>query len=422
MTYIIDFPRGILGTDGDQYDLTFDPSKGGTRFSNAFGKTNDVTGFNVENDESGPGKLVSGDYVAPIVNGQPIEATYIGSAKIDFEPVGNTVDQGSMTGFKVNIDILPFKASVIQTASGELKLMTPEDFNKDDLPILVTFSFNGEPVTVETTLANLGSDMVNAATEAGMENLDDIINHIWLKEDSYKADAGTARPVAPLTVNSDDDLDLDPNDITLVPCFTRGTLIATVKGLVAIENLTEGDLVLTKDHGPQPVRWIGSTALSAGKLQRAEHLRPIRISAGSLGAGLPEADLTVSPQHRVLLRSRIAEKLFGAPEVLVAAKQLLQVEGIDIVDDLTAVEYFHILFDQHEVLFSNGAETESLFTGPVAPASISEEAKAEIFELFPELMDRSYKPSAARVLLSGRQARKLVVRHIQNGKPLVAAA
>ncbi|WP_245615622.1 Hint domain-containing protein [Paenirhodobacter enshiensis] len=208
-------------------------------------------------------------------------------------------------------------------------------------------------------------------------------------------------------------------------CFTRGTLIATVRGEVAIEDLTEGDLVLTSDHGPQPLRWIGSVVVSARRLERVDKLRPIRISAGALGTApdgtaLPRTDLTVSPQHRILVRSHIAERMFGQPEVLVAARQLLQIPGIDTDGAAQPVEYFHLLFDRHEVIVANGAETESLYTGPEALKLISQAARAEILTLFPELATRDYAPSAARVLVSGRQARKLAVRHIQNRKPLVA--
>lgn len=56
--------------------------------------------------------------------------------------------------------------------------------------------------------------------------------------------------------------------------------------------------------------------------------------------------------------------MFGTDEVLVAAKQLLQLDGIDIATDVERVDYYHILFDRHEVMILNGAETESLYTGP----------------------------------------------------------
>src|SRR5690606_24870473 len=114
-------------------------------------------------------------------------------------------------------------------------------------------------------------------------------------------------------------------------------------------------------------------------------LRPIRIRAGALGNGTPSSDLVLSPQHRVLVRSRIAQKMFGATEVLVAARQLLLLDGIDIATDLTEVEYFHMLFDRHEVVISNGALTESLYTGAQALQAVGKAARDEIFTLFPQL-------------------------------------
>lgn len=97
------------------------------------------------------------------------------------------------------------------------------------------------------------------------------------------------------------------------------------------------------DNGYQPVRWIGARQLTAAELADGPHLRPIRIRAGALGAGYPETDLTVSPQHRILLRSKVAQRMFGTSEVLVAAKQLLAVTGVDICNDAQGVEYWHFL-------------------------------------------------------------------------------
>lgn len=203
-----------------------------------------------------------------------------------------------------------------------------------------------------------------------------------------------------------------------MPCFARGTLIETDRGPVLIEELAEGDLVVTRDNGLQPIRWIGSRRLAGAEL--ADNLRPIRIRRHALGTGIPARDLLVSPQHRVLVRSKIAQKMFGTNEVLVAAKQLCQIDGIDIADDLAEVEYFHMLFDRHEVVISNGAETESLFTGPEALKAVGPQAREEILTIFPELADRDYAPVAARPLASGRMGRKLAVRHAQNHKALVS--
>ena len=203
-----------------------------------------------------------------------------------------------------------------------------------------------------------------------------------------------------------------------VPCFDAATLIETDRGPVRAGDLRPGDLVRTRDAGFQPVRWVGQRRLGAADLDRAPNLRPIRIRAGALGAGTPAADLVVSPQHRVLVRSRIAQKMFGTDEILVAAKQLCQLDGIDIAHDLDAVTYVHFLFDAHQVVFSNGAETESLYTGAEALKSVGAAAREEILALFPAL--RAGEAAVpARLLASGRMARKLAVRHSENRKPLV---
>ncbi|WCR15846.1 Hint domain-containing protein (plasmid) [Paracoccus seriniphilus] len=212
-----------------------------------------------------------------------------------------------------------------------------------------------------------------------------------------------------------DGIDLEAS----VVCFASGTMILTDNAQQAVETLQPGDLVMTRDRGAQPIRWIGSVMLDAATLQDNPNLRPIRIDAGALGNGTPANDLLVSPQHRVLVRSRIAQRMFGTDEVLVAARQLLKLDGVGVAEDLAEVEYVHFLFDRHEVVFSNGAETESLYTGAQAMKSVGPAARAEILSLFPELRDREQAPESARNFPSGRLARKLVARHRQNGKPLV---
>lgn len=209
------------------------------------------------------------------------------------------------------------------------------------------------------------------------------------------------------------------HETTRVVCFGADALIETDRGPDPAGRLAVGDLVHTRDAGLQPIRWIGSSRLSAAQLAANPRLRPIRIRAGALGDGLPSTDLVVSPQHRVLVRSRIAQKMFGTDEVLVAAKQLCQLDGIDIAEDLDSVTYVHFLFDDHQIVFSNGAETESLFTGDVALNSVGPAALEEILTLFPELRTGAV-PAPARVLASGRMGRKMATRHLQNQRALVS--
>ncbi|MFO1140216.1 MAG: Hint domain-containing protein [Paracoccus sp. (in: a-proteobacteria)] len=208
------------------------------------------------------------------------------------------------------------------------------------------------------------------------------------------------------------------NENTLVVCFAAGTLILTQQGERPVEDLAPGDLVQTRDHGLQPIRWAGKRVLSPAELAANPKLRPIRIRKGALGRGLPAADLVVSPQHRVLVRSRIAQRMFGADEVLVAAKQLCQIDGIEVAEDMASVAYHHIMFDRHEVVISNGAETESLFTGPEALKAVGAVALTEILTLFPELANENHRPEAARTIAIGRRARQMAERHARHAMTL----
>jgi len=197
----------------------------------------------------------------------------------------------------------------------------------------------------------------------------------------------------------------------LIICFTVGTIIDTVSGPKLVENLAPGDLIRTKDHGYQPLRWMGTKTLSALDLLLNPQLRPIRISAGALGHKIPATDLTVSPQHRILLRSDIISSTLGHGEVLVPAKKLLDIPGVGIDSNVSEVTYVHLLLDRHEVIFANGTETESLFTGPEALKAIPEASRQEVKELFPELVMPDYVVHPARPLPKGRQLKDALLLH-----------
>ncbi len=202
---------------------------------------------------------------------------------------------------------------------------------------------------------------------------------------------------------------------TFVPCFTEGTLIEAEGGPVPVESLLVGDLVQSRDNGLVPIRWIGQVQVPA----RGD-LAPVQIRAGSFGQDLPLRDLVVSPQHRMLLNSRIAKRMFDCDEVLVAAKKLLDYPGISRVPDGGDVTYIHLLFDQHEIIFAEGAPTESLLLGEQVLTTLNPDAAEELERLFPELYARPAVP--ARLVPKGRQVRRLLDRHERNGKPLLLCA
>ncbi|MCG7494130.1 Hint domain-containing protein [Thalassobius sp. Cn5-15] len=180
--------------------------------------------------------------------------------------------------------------------------------------------------------------------------------------------------------------------VNQVPCFVEGTRVKTPAGEVAVEHLEVGHLVLTKDDGAQPVRWIGSRTVAA-----EGDFAPIHIRRGTFGE---HGDLWVSPLHRVMLSDPRSELLFGEAEVLVAAKELVdgrnvrQVAGGDVT-------YVHLMFDRHQILWSEGLETESFLPGPQMASAMEQDIMQEICALFPELdpaTGEGYGPTARKTL------------------------
>lgn len=185
---------------------------------------------------------------------------------------------------------------------------------------------------------------------------------------------------------------LDPEDRLPVICFTAGTLIATARGAIRVEALQVGDLVVTRDHGVQPVRWIGLRKVPATGVHA-----PIRIRPAGL-RGL-ERDLLVSPQHRLLIRGPRVEMLFATSEILVAAQYLIDGRTITREEGGT-VTYVHFLCDQHEIVHAHGALTESFHPGSAGLKALTGPAREEIFALFPELRSHhaGYGRTARRCL------------------------
>jgi Ca2+-binding RTX toxin-like protein len=210
-------------------------------------------------------------------------------------------------------------------------------------------------------------------------------------------------------------------DTAMVVCFVQGTLIATADGVIPVEDLKVGDLIQTLDSGQQPLRWVGQRHLDARELTENSNLRPIRIHKNVVSAGNGVGDLVVSPQHRILVASKVAQRMFGNTEVLVPAKQLLAIEGVEIADDLEDVTYFHILFDQHEIVYANGVPSESLYLGHVALRSLTPVGREEIRALFPEVASSTFMPTLCRPIIPNKRARQLAQRLASNGKPLLDA-
>jgi Ca2+-binding RTX toxin-like protein len=194
----------------------------------------------------------------------------------------------------------------------------------------------------------------------------------------------------------------------IFPCFTPGTLIATARGDVPVEALVPGDLVLTRDNGLQPLRWVGRRDLSLLDLMADPNLQPVRIEPDALDGAGPDRPMLVSPQHRLLVEGARAELLFGEAEVLVAAKHLLGQAGVSRVLPTDGISYIHILFDQHEIVQSDGIWTESFQPAERMLSAMEAEVRAEVLALFPALAQAKGQVTSARPSLKAHEARVLL--------------
>ena len=400
MPFTTQLPNGAISLDGNGLPVV------DTNFLsvlNTLGPSTEFTDYNVPGDQ-GPTTLTNGDEFN-IVNDDGAgtisnvdSGTYLG----DFTLSTANVSANLLGLAGVTVSLNPIQGELYQDENDNFFMISDQPLTEDHI---------GITIEVDTILGGVTSIDLN---------LSDSLDDVPVVGDAVAPLVQQLLDTAAVTFEVDTNGTLTFNDTDLI-CFTSGTLIKSIRGEVPVEDLKLGDEVLTLDRGYQTIRWIGSRNLSATQLTIYPKMRPIRICAGALGVNQPERELLVSPQHRILVRSIIAERMFGQSEVLVAAKQLLEMDGVEIAEDVTSVTYWHFMFEAHQVVFANGAATESLYTGSEALKAVGNAARQEILALFPELdKEDLHVAQPARILVPGRRGRRLAERVMRNKKTLVA--
>ncbi len=144
--------------------------------------------------------------------------------------------------------------------------------------------------------------------------------------------------------------------LTLVPCFTPGTLIETDQGPRAIERLRVGDRVVTRTGACKPIVWVGERHYSAAVVAVERQLRPVRFAAGAMGRGRPSRPLTVSPQHGIWLPTAQGPRLAPAAALVNGGR----IERVNAGADLT---YMHIALEDHDAIWAEDIAVETFLPG-----------------------------------------------------------
>ena len=191
-----------------------------------------------------------------------------------------------------------------------------------------------------------------------------------------------------------------------VICFTPSTLIRTPGGDRRVEDLVPGDLVLTRDAGPQEIRWISGQYISGARLHAMPHLRPVRLRNDALGLGRPEGDLLVSPDHKVLVSGPRAQDMYNCDEVLVAAKDMVNDLNIIVDHGVRDLRYIHLMFERHQILWAAGVPCESYHPADADLRKLDPLDRAQLGKIASDVLSDpySYGPHARRSLSKAEAA------------------
>ncbi|MHC0052206.1 Hint domain-containing protein [Actibacterium sp. D379-3] len=310
----------------------------------------------------------------------PVNAGEVNSIRIGIADVGDSSYDSNLliAGDSVQTAVIA-NLDEMDIAPGGTKVLDVLENDTNSGPGTLTIThINGVPVSAGDSVTLTTGQVITLNADGTFDVTTDLDEEEVSFTYTVENDTGTS-DVGFVTVNT-------------VPCFVAGTLILTDRGKIPVEDLEPGDMVMTLDDGPQPLRWTGRRAVAA-----KGRMAPIRILANTFGN---HDTLLVSPQHRVLLRDGLAELLFGAGEVLVAAKDLVNDRSVRVQEG-GSVDYVHLLFDRHQIIWSAGLTTESFLPGPQTTKVFEHDIVAEICAIFPELdpdTGKGYSPAARRTL------------------------
>ncbi|ATX66557.1 Hint domain-containing protein [Roseinatronobacter bogoriensis] len=165
-------------------------------------------------------------------------------------------------------------------------------------------------------------------------------------------------------------------------CFGAGARVTMGDGsLCPVETLEAGMEVRTRDHGAQALRWIGQVTLRAHG-----PFAPVTFTPGTLGN---LGALTLGPLQRIFLYQRGQDRLGSRAEVLIQAQSL--VDGRKVLQrEGGFVTYYHLVFDDHQILYVEGIPVESMLVSRATVARLPEMLAQDLSERFPHLNQHAH--------------------------------
>jgi len=178
--------------------------------------------------------------------------------------------------------------------------------------------------------------------------------------------------------------------------LVEGANVRTPCGPRRIEMVRPGDLIVTRSGGLQPVRLIWKRTVTQDMMRQNPGLAPIRLKSRAVGPMMPQRDLVVAADHRLLIPGY---RVQGVPDdtcVLIEARELAGTSDAVYVDrSLETVTYYQMVFDSHKVLAANGLPVESFLPSAPALQTLETSMREALMQRYPQLKKEpdSYPPA-----------------------------
>jgi len=165
--------------------------------------------------------------------------------------------------------------------------------------------------------------------------------------------------------------------------FSRGSLVETDVGPIAIEDLLPGDRILTASGSFEPVLWKGSTTIIPGRPgPNGRNLKLTRIMSDSFGMQRPMSCMIAGPSARLLATPDHLRSLAHGNLLLTPVQEF--VDGANVIETAppTPVELFHLCLRRHTTIRVGGLDFETYHPGETVGRMLSHAMKTVFLNMF----------------------------------------